>query len=560
MDAKRWARRIHSREAEPMNLVRTFIAGALTSLISAGLQSTASAETLVVCTPRSVQNLNAAQQWVTPSVDVMNAMHNRLVEIERGGTKLVPGLATSWEISEDGLIYTFHLRKGVKWHSNPLFTPTRDFNADDVIFTIDRYRDPNHFFHGVGVGSQYFDYTKIDKNIVEMKKVDDYTLQITLAKPTAVFLEQMASESVSIQSAQYGEAMKDAGTPDQVDLQPIGTGPFRFVAFQKEVMTRFAKFDDYWAIKEGDASRGALVDDLVVVVTPDPTVRLAQVKAGECNILIDPSAADVLDLVSTPVEGLALATVPGTSTGLLYYPLLPFSGADQRVPMGDMKVRQAFAHAIDKQAIIEAVFGGATGTVATSFVPPPIPGFVELEPYSRDVEKAKQLLAEAGYPDGFTIELWLAPLNRSYMPNSQRAAELVQADLAEVGVKVNIIAMDMAELRQKRRDAKYAYMAFSGLNMDYPHANAAVDGMFSCGGWSTVCDEEIERLYQAGKVELDKEKSADIYAHLQKRFREVLPVLPLANPIEFQVVSSNVQNYKIHTLGGQAFWGVSIKP
>lgn len=542
-----------------MRFAKAALAGALSLGTLAPALAQAEGGTLVVCTPRSTQGMNPAQFWSVASADSANPVYNRLVEIERGGTEIVPALATAWEVSEDGLTYTFTLREGVKWHSSAAFTPSRTFNADDVIFSIERYRDPEHFFHDVGGGNQFFQYTDFDEEIASIEKLDDLTVAITLKTPNAVFLENLTGEQMSIQSAEYAQAMMDAGTPETVDLDPIGTGPFSFVAFRKEAFTRYRKFEDYWAIEAGHPEKGALVDELVLVVTPDATVRLTKVRSGECQIAIGPNAADVITLKETPEEGIKLLEAPGAATGLVYFKDGALSETDDRHPIGDARVRQAFSHAIDKEAIIETVFGGVTGSVANTFVPPGIRGRVELEPYERDIEKAKALLADAGYPDGFDIPFWVAELGRSYMPNAQRTAELIQADLAEIGINAEIVSMDYAELRSRRGAMEHVYMSFSGYIMDYPHPNGAMEGMFNCpSGWSSICDDEIDRLYAAGKVEMDRAVADTIYADMQARFREVLPVIPLANPVEFAVLAPQVQDFRIHTFGGLPFWGVSL--
>ena len=176
-------------------------------------------------------------------------MFNRLVEFEIGTTNIVPALAESWTVSPDGKVFTFKLRKGVKFHSNANFTPTRDFNADDVLFSWDRMANDKNPFHG-GTGGQtyaYFDDMGM-KNIVDkVEKVDPMTVRFTLKRPEAPFLADMAMDFASILSLEYFETMAKKGTPNAADIFPIGTGPFEFVSYQKDATIRYKAFDQHWA-------------------------------------------------------------------------------------------------------------------------------------------------------------------------------------------------------------------------------------------------------------------------------------------------------------------------
>lgn len=527
-----------------------------TVCLCAGGWSQAAASTLVVCSEASPQTLNPALAWSTINNNVANPYYNRLVEIERGGRAVVPALAESWEISPDGLSYTFHLRKGVKFHSSKSYTPSRDFNIDDVIFTLQRYRDKNSPYYGSGGSNEYFEYLQIGEQITDIKRVDDYTLQLTLRAPNGTFLPTLANEPMSIQSEEYASKLLADGTKEKLDNEPIGTGPFVFVQYQKDAIIRYRKFEDYWAIKAGHPENGALVDDLVFSITPDPSVRIAKLKAGECHVAVGPNPSDLLDLKASPDENIQLLTAPGIATGFMAF-------NTDKPPFNDKRVRKAIGMAINKAAIIELVYGNLMGVAADSPIPREIWGHADVAPVPYDPEGAKKLLAEAGQTDGLTLNLWYSDTRgASWLPNQTRAAELIQADLAAIGITANTQMMEISQLRAKRKAGEHD-LFFSGWIMDYPHPNGALDGLYNCeaGAASGIrwCSEEFDKLFHEGRNEADRSKATALYQRMQEILADELPTYIIANSIDVVPVSKVVEGFKIHTLGGQPYWGVSVK-
>jgi dipeptide transport system substrate-binding protein len=178
-----------------------------------------SAKTLVYCSEGSPENFYPAVNTTGTSFDANSQVYGRIVDFERGTTNVVPGLAEKWDISADGTVYTFHLRRGVKWHTtNRNFKPTRDFNADDIMFAIERQWKADHPFHKVTSSNHsYFNDMGMPKLLKSVEKVDDYTVRITLNQPEAPFLSNLAMEYAGIQSKEYADAMLKAGTPEKID-------------------------------------------------------------------------------------------------------------------------------------------------------------------------------------------------------------------------------------------------------------------------------------------------------------------------------------------------------
>ncbi|MEZ0307848.1 MAG: ABC transporter substrate-binding protein, partial [Ramlibacter sp.] len=210
----------------------------------------AGAKTLVYCSEGSPENFYPGVNTTGTSFDGNEPIYNRLVEFERGGTKVVPGLAEKWDITPDGLTYTFQLRKGVKWHSHRAFKPTRDMNADDIIFGFERqWKEDNPFFKVTSSNHSYFNDMGMPKLIKSVTKEGDYTVKIVLNKPEAPFLSNLAMPYAAIQSKEYADAMLKAGSPEKIDQEPIGTGPFFLVQYQKDAVIRYKAFPQYWGGK-----------------------------------------------------------------------------------------------------------------------------------------------------------------------------------------------------------------------------------------------------------------------------------------------------------------------
>ena len=220
-------------------------------------------------------------------------------------------------MSDDGLEYTFYLRKGVKFHTTEEFTPSRDFNADDVVFSFKRQLDKEHPFHSVTEGAEYeyFNGMSMPDLLKDVVKVDDYTVKFLLNRPEAPMIANLGMDFASIHSKEYADMLMAAGIPAVIDQKPVGTGPFQLVAYQKDAVIRYKAHPDYWDGK-------AAIDDLVFAITPDASVRYQKLKAGECHVMPYPNPADLEAMASDP--DINLMQQEGLNVGYLAYtPWLP---------------------------------------------------------------------------------------------------------------------------------------------------------------------------------------------------------------------------------------------
>jgi dipeptide transport system substrate-binding protein len=298
----------------------------------------ARADTLVVCSESSPDALNAALSDANVSFDVSEQIADRLVEMQPGGSQVIPGLAESWTISADGLHYTFKLRHGVKFQSSGQFKPTRDLNADDVVFSFDRMADPSNSYHDVD-GATYEMFSDfVEPAFADVRRISDDTVAIDLKTPSASLLSALTVQSFSIWSAEYAAAMEKAGTESQVDLAPLGTGPFQLVHYEKDSSLRFRAFRQFWGTAGGMAQRAAKVDNLVFAITPDPAVRLAKLRANECQIDRYPNPSDLDSM--RKLAGITVLQAPVAAQSMLSF-------RTDKKPYSDLRVRQALVKAID---------------------------------------------------------------------------------------------------------------------------------------------------------------------------------------------------------------------
>src|SRR6478609_5004455 len=315
-----------------------FRIAALATMAHACLALPAAGKTLVFCSEGNPEALNPQIVTTTTGMNAGRPMFNNLVEFAKGSTVIEPGLAESWTVSEDGTEYVFRLRAGVKFHSNAVFQPTRTMNADDVVFSLMRQWKEDHPFHNVsGYSFDFFRDLGMPDLLKAIEKIDDRTVRITLTRPEAPFLANLAMPFNVVLSAEYADRLLAIGKPELLDTQPIGTGPFVFQSFQKDVTVRYRAFDDYWAGRQP-------IDTLVFSITPNPAVRLTKLKAGECHVMAFPNPADVPKIANDP--SLTLLSQEGLNIGYM-------AMNTSRPPFSDVRVRRAVSMAIDKAAIVE---------------------------------------------------------------------------------------------------------------------------------------------------------------------------------------------------------------
>ncbi|MDB5623394.1 MAG: peptide transporter substrate-bindinhypothetical proteinotein [Devosia sp.] len=530
-----------------MTLIKSLLAATAVLALTAGA---AQAKQLVYCSEASPAHFDPGPLTGGNDFDASShTIYDRLVQFEPGGTATIPGLAESWDISEDGKEITFHLRPGVKFHTTSYFTPTRELNADDVIFSFERqWKEDNAWYAYLeGMTWDYFQGMDMARYIQEIRKDDDLTVTFVLTEPNAPMIANLAMDFAAIVSKEYADQLEASGDLAAFSTQPVGTGPFMLVDYQLDTVIRYQAFADYWDGKQP-------IDDLVFAITTDPSVRAQRLLAGECDVMSYPAPADIAQLQAD--QNLTVMEQEGLNVGYMSYNVT-------EPPFDNVNVRKALTMAIDKAAIIEAVYQGA-GQDAKNLIPPTMWSYNDATAVDTyDPEKAKALLAEAGVTS-LTTDLWAMPVSRPYNPNAQRVAELIQSDWAAVGVTANIVTYEWTEYRErgKAKDRKGPFqIGWTGDNGDPDNFFAT---LFSCSAigvsnYSSWCNQEFEDLIQKAKTTSDQEERAELYRQAQEIFKAEEPAMTLAHSRVFMPMKKTVLNYKMSPLGNHSFKGVDIQ-
>jgi dipeptide transport system substrate-binding protein len=508
------------------------------------------AKTLVYCSEGSPENFNPMLNTTGTTFDANLPVYNRLVEFRIGSTETEPGLAERWDVSEDGKVYTFHLRRGVKWHGNKNFKSTRDFNADDVLFSFERQWKDNNPYHKVsGGGYDYFNDMSFPKLLASIEKPDSATVKFTLTEPQAPFLADLAMDFASIQSKEYADALLKAGKPELIDQEPIGTGPFEFVNYQRDSTIRYRPFKEYWGPKPK-------IDGLVFSINKDPAVRLAKLRANECQVMSFPNLADLPSIKADP--NLQMQQQPGLNIGYLAF-------NNQKKPFTDKRVRIALNMAMDKKAILEAVYQGA-GEPAKNLIPPTMWSYNnQVSDFPYDPGQAKKLLAEAGLADGFETDLWAMPVQRPYNPDARRIAELMQSDLAKVGVRANIVSYEWGEYRKRLQQGEHQ-MAEFGWTGDNGDPDNFFTPLASCaaarpggGSASKWCNQPFDDLIKKAATISEQAERAKLYEQAQAIMHDEAPFYLIAHSVVFMPMRKEVAGYKMSPFGKHQFYRVELR-
>ncbi len=509
----------------------------------------ASAKTLVYCSEAAPEGFDPALYSTNSTWDASSKpIYSRLVEFENGTTNLLPGLAESWSVSDDMLTYTFKLRPGVKFQTTDYFTPTRDMNADDVVFSFDRQYRTDNPWHQYVTGANYEMYAGMDMQatVKDISKVDDLTVKLLLSQPNASILSNLAMDLGSIVSKEYADKLAAAGTPEKLNSEPIGTGPFQFVGYQQDAVVRFKANPTYWGAKPK-------LEELVFAITADASTRMQRLQAGECHVAAYPAPADVPGLKADP--NLVVMEKPGLNVAYLAYNTLT-------PPFDKIEVRKALNMAIDKKAILQAVFQNL-GEVAKNPIPPAMWGYNDAvvdDPY--DPVAAKKMLDDAGVKD-LKMKVWAMPVSRPYMPNARRVAELIQSDFQKVGVSVEVVSYEWAEYLKRARDKQRDGAIILGGTSDNGDPDNLLSYFFSCSGvgganMANWCHQPFEDLLQKARTTVDQAERAKLYEQAQLIFKEQAPWATLDHSTVSLPMSKKVSGYVMDPLGSHRFETVDI--
>ncbi len=505
--------------------------------------------TLVYCSEGSPDSFDPHTVTIGTAFDASaRQLYNRLVAFKPGTVEIMPSLAKKWRIRAGGTVYRFYLREDVQFHSNQNFTPSRPFNAEDVVFSFNRQKDVKHPFHLVGNRDySYFKFQGLNNLIKSIRKIDEYTVEFELSRPYSPFLSVLAMEFTSIMSAEYAQHLIKTDNKEHIIQYPIGTGPFQLIRYQADAFIRYKAHPNYWKGKES-------VEHLVFAITPDPSLRFARVTAGECDVMSNPLPIHLKALDQQ--QDINVVTEQGLN--IAYW-----SFNTRKPPLDDRRVRQALNYAINREAILNAVYYGSA-IKAKNPIPPGMWSYNEnVDDYNYNPQMARNLLFQAGYPDGFEIDIWAFPEQRSYNPNAVKTAELIQQDLKDIGVKATIVTYEVGTFLQKVKSGEHQ-TSLQGWIADNGDPDNFFASLLSCEatipGQNSAfwCNEEFDAIIRDAQTISNRSERAKLYQRAQRIFKREAPWLTLAHTSQNLIVNERVENLTPSLTGGIFFSGVKL--
>ena len=524
---------------------------------------------LIYCTHASGFSFNPQTSDAGTSMNVVTEqIYNKLFEISNTAIP-TPILAQSYSISPDGKIITIYLRKGIKFHHTDWFKPTRDFNADDVVFSLNRvlgyetylptleqsavdYKNPQYrIFHEQAkkVRFPYFESIKLNQKIESVKALNPHTVQITLFKPDASILSHLASQYAIIFSQEYAVQLNADDNLVQLDLLPVGTGPYKVKNYFRNQYVRLEKNEDYW-------KKDAKIKNIIIDLSTDRTGRLVKFFNGECQIASYPEVSQ-LGLLKENDKRYYVKSAEGMNLAYLAFNF-------QNVVIQDEQVRRAIAQAINRQRIIKTIYHN-TATVANNIIPNiswassvNTPDFA----YDFNPSEAKKVLQDKQ----LHLNMWVLNEEQVYNPAPLKTAELIKEDLNNVGVNVTIRSVTRTflidQLNKKSENYDMILTGWLAGNLD---PDSFMRPILSCNAASEMtnlsnwCDEDFDQLMDKALDSPNLWERAHVYNQAQELILSKLPIVPLANMKRVLVVNSRVRHIEMNPFGSLNFSTLSLR-
>nr|WP_263327236.1 ABC transporter substrate-binding protein [Neobacillus sp. Marseille-Q6967] len=473
-------------------------------------------------------SLDPSEVTDSESENVSQSILETLVTFAEGKTTIEPLLATEWQETDNGLTYTFKLREGVKFHDGT------DFNAEAVVYNFERWMNgkDNAAFP---VYASVFGGFKGDEthNLQSVEAIDPYTVKFTLKHVMPTFLKSLALTPFSISSP---AAIEKHGK--EYSSHPVGTGPFVFEEWKRNDRIVLNKNKDYWL--EGYPK----MDQVIFRTIADNSARLNALMSGEIDMMdgLDPGTIEQIQAD----KNFQLISRPSLNIGYLGFTVT-------RKPFDNKLVRQALNHAVNKDEMIKAFFAGQADP-AKNPIPPSVEGYNDaIDAYPYDVKKAKELLAEAGYPDGFDMEVWAMPVSRPYMPDANRVSEFLQSSFAKIGVNVKIVTYEWATYLDKVKagEADAFLLGWTGANGDADDFIYSLWHKDNIGSLNSThySNEKVNILLTQARSITDEGKRKELYQNVQEIMHDDAPILPLVHTTPALAARADVTGFDPHPTG-----------
>jgi ABC-type transport system substrate-binding protein len=501
------------------------------------------AKPLVYCADASPEGFDPSQWDSASTSNVTTQIFQGLVNFKRGTSDLAPDLSTTWTVSPDAKTFTFQLRRGVKFHSTPYFTPTREFNADDVMFTFARLINSKLPFNAAyPVTFVYPQSLGLTQMIAGMDRLGEFEVRFRLHRANVNFLAYFAASFAAIHSAEYAAKLLTEGRAAAINNQPIGTGPYRFKSYRKDDVLRLQAHPDFWAGAQATKA-------LVYAISREANVRVQKLARGECHI-----TAAIRDVDITALQGHPQIRILKTQALNISY--LAFNM--KKPPTDQREVREALDIAVDRNALFKVLFPRGDAMQAVSAFPPAVPGYDKSLKNEFDPERAKQLLAAAGFAGGLEIDLWALPISRPTNPNGQLMAQMIQADWARIGVKARILTYEWGEYLKRANNGEH-HIYMSGWSTDLAAADEFLTPNLTCAasrGGIKFCNKEFDTLVDNARAEVIDARRYALFEQAQKIFKHERPWITMAHSSVYIPMRKDVLGFVMAPNGSVDFAGV----
>ncbi|MEZ3500463.1 ABC transporter substrate-binding protein SapA [Pantoea sp. KPR_PJ] len=500
----------------------------------------------VYCVNGTLNTFNPQMASSGLAVDTLAAqLYDRLLDVDPYTYRLVPDLASGWEVRDNGATYRFHLRNNVSFQHTGWFKPTRKLNADDVVFSFARMFDRHHPWHNVNGGSYpYFDSLQFADSVQSVKKLDNNTVEIRLNSPDASFLWHLATHYAPVLSAEYAAQLTRLGHQEEMDRQPVGTGPFQLSEYRAGQYIRLARNPNYW--KGVPRLQQAVID-----LGAGGTGRLSKLLTGECDVLAYPAASQISILRDDP--RLRMTLRPGMNIAYLAF-------NTRKPPLDRPEVRHALALAINNERLMESIYYGTAETAASVLPRASWAYDNEARVTEYDPKKAHELLASLGITD-LHLRLVVPAASQSWNPSPLKMAELLQADLAQIGVQVSIAPVE-GRFQEAQLMAMNHDLTLTGWATDSNDPDSFFRPLLSCAAirsqtnYAHWCSPGFDEALQKALLSQQLAGRIENYHLAQQMLARDLPVLPLASSLRLQAYRHDIKGLVLSPFGNASFAGV----
>lgn len=526
---------------------------------------------LVYCTQATGFSFNPQTADAGTSMNVVTEqIYNKLFEMKHNSPKVEPSLAKSYRISKNGTEIFIQLRQDVKFHHTSWFRPSRNFNADDVVFSLNRVLGHNtalpefeqiesetsknpqyqiYYEQAKKIRFPYFESIKLNQKIKQVEAISPYEVKITLFAPDASVLSHLASQYAIIFSQEYALQLNADNNLNQLDNLPVGTGPYQLNSYIQNQYVRLKKNPHYW-------KKNAQIEHIVIDLTTQNTGRLAKFLNGECHISAFPDVTQ-LGLLQKRGDRFHILSTEGMNLSFLAFNF-------QKKSIHDIALRRAIAQSINRKRIIDKIYYN-TATLANNIIPSiswASDDFIAQNPYEYNPEQAKTFLQGKN----LTLTMWVMTENQVYNPAPLKMAELIRDDLAKVGINVKVRSVTRNYMVEQLKNQTEEYdMILTGWLAGNLDPDSFMRPILSCSTQRDItnlanwCYKPLDYVLDLALSTEDPFLRSYEYKEAQKMLRNQLPIIPIAQVNRILVANNRVKGLTMSPFGNVSFEKLSLK-